>query len=66
MMTRKLLWPNLIGSMVLINYDVFSCFKVPKKRIPMNIPIDVTPNVEKENLGAKGDGNDIQLEIDKH
>jgi hypothetical protein len=40
------------------------CFphvKVPKK----NVPIDVAPNVERENLGAKCDGNDIHLEIDK-
>jgi len=31
----------------------------------MNVPIDVAPNVERENPGARGDGNDIQLNIDK-
>jgi hypothetical protein len=31
----------------------------------MNVPIDVAPNVERENLGARGDRNDIQLESDK-
>ncbi len=64
-MTRTLLWPNLIGFLVLIHYDMFFHVKVPKKKIPMNVPIDVTPNVEKENPKVRIDGNDIQLEIDK-
>jgi hypothetical protein len=31
----------------------------------MNVPINTTPNVERENLIARGDSNDIQFEIDK-
>jgi hypothetical protein len=57
--------PHLIGFVVLINYDVFSHVKVSKKRLPMNVRIDVAPNVERENPRARGDGNDIQLNIDK-
>jgi hypothetical protein len=37
----------------------FSHVKVPKKKIPMNVPIDVTSIVEKENPVARSDGNDI-------
>ncbi len=65
-MTKKLLGPNLIGFVVLINYDVFFHVKVPKKKIPMNVPIDVASNVERKNLGARSDGKDIQLKIDKN
>jgi hypothetical protein len=32
------------------NYDVFSHVRAPKKNIPMNIPVNTTPNVERENL----------------
>ncbi len=35
------------------------------KKIPMNVPVNTTPNVERENPKARGDGNDIQFEIDK-
>jgi hypothetical protein len=43
------------------NYNVFFHVRVPKIRIPMNVLVDATPNVERENLGAKGDGSDVQL-----
>jgi hypothetical protein len=33
--------------------------------IPMNVPINTTPNVERENLRARVDGNGIQLKINK-
>jgi len=57
--------PHLIGFVVLIDYDVFSHVAVSKKRIPMNVQIDVAPNVERENPRDRGNGNDIQLNIDK-
>ncbi len=31
----------------------------------MNVLVNTTPNVEKENPRTKGDGNDIQFKIDK-
>jgi hypothetical protein len=42
------------------NYDVFFNVRIFLKKITMNI----TPNVERENLKVRGDGNDIQLKID--
>lgn len=47
------------------NYNVFSHVRVPKIMIPMNVLVDATSNVERENLGAKGDGNDVQLRFIK-
>jgi hypothetical protein len=47
------------------NYNVFSHVKVPRIRIPMNVHVDVAPNVKRENVEAKGDGNDVQLIFDK-
>jgi hypothetical protein len=44
---------------------VFFHVRVPKKNLPMNVPINTTPSVERENLRTRGDGNDIQFEIDK-
>ncbi len=41
------------------NYNVFSHVRVLKKMIPMNVPVNTTPNVERENLRARDDGNDI-------
>ncbi len=31
----------------------------------MNVLVDATPNVERENFGANGDGNDVQFEFDR-
>ncbi len=31
----------------------------------MNVHVDATLNVKRENLGAKGDGSDVQLKFDK-
>jgi hypothetical protein len=47
------------------NYDVFFHVRVPKKRIHVNVLVNTTPNIESENSRARGDGNDIQLKIDK-
>jgi hypothetical protein len=47
------------------NYNVFSHVRVSKRRIHMNVLVDATPNVERENFGANGDGNDVQFEFDR-
>jgi hypothetical protein len=33
-------------------YDVFSHVRVPKRKIPMNVLVDVVPNSKTENLGV--------------
>jgi len=33
--------------------------------IPMDVPINTTPNVERENLRARDNGNGIQFKINK-
>ncbi len=33
-----------------LNYDVFSHVWIPKRRIPINMLVDVLPNVENEDL----------------
>lgn len=48
-----------------LNYNVLSHVRVPRIRIPMNVHVDGTLNVKKENLEAKGDGNDVQFGFDK-
>jgi len=48
-----------------LNYNVFFHVRVPKIRIPMNVLVYAAPNVERENLGAKGDGSDVQLRFDR-
>ncbi len=35
------------------NYDVFSHVRIPKRKIPMNILVDVVPNSKNENLVAR-------------
>ncbi len=47
------------------NYNVFSHVRVPRIRIPMNVHVDATPNIKRENFKAKGDGSDVQLGFDK-
>ncbi len=48
-----------------LNYNVFSHVRVLKKMIPMDVPINTTPNVERETLRARDDGNGIQFKINK-
>ncbi len=47
-----------------LHYNVLFRVKVSKRRIPMNVPIGATFNVERENLRANGDGSDVQLGFD--
>ncbi len=35
------------------NYDVFFHVQVRKRKIPMNVSIDLVPNSENENLGTR-------------
>jgi hypothetical protein len=41
------------------NYDVFFHVQVPKRRIPINVPVDAIPNPDGKGLKVGNDGVDI-------
>jgi hypothetical protein len=44
---------------------VFFHVRVPKRRIPLNVQVDATPNVERVKILVVGsDGGDIQIGMD--